>query len=377
MYVGSLDSSKTKRIFPHNAHTVYAPPGYLLFVQEQTLLAQPFDAERLEVTGEPVPIADPVGSFRVRGAFSVSENGTLAYRAPFFSEYSQLNWYDREGRQIGTVSAPPGSQNPEISPDGTKLAVEHRDPDTGTRDIWLVELSRNLTTRFTFHAADDSDPLWSPDSKRLAFSSGREGFVDIFLKAASGAGEIENIGHSGDYLYAMSWSPDGQHILFLSPRGLGILPLTGDRRPFSFLETDFDEIEPQFSPNGKWISYTSNESGRNEIYVQSFPVTGGKWQISTDGGNDARWRPDGKEIFYIAPDRKLMAVRVSPNGNALEPSAPVPLFQTRVSGVLGTGLRFNYTVSLDGERFLIATEVGETRYEPFIVVLNWTALLEK
>jgi Tol biopolymer transport system component len=225
--------------------------------------------------------------------------------------------------------------------------------------------------------ADDSDPLWSPDGKQLAFSSGREGFVNIFLKAASGVGDAEIVDKSEEIQYAMSWSPDGQNIIYWSPTGIGILPLTGEHRTVPFLQTDFAEIEPQFSPNGKWISYTSNESGRNEIYIQSFPAGGGKWQISTDGGNDARWRPDGKELFYIAPDRKLMAVQVNSEDEALVPSAPVPLFQTRISGVLGTGLRFNYAVSPDGERLLIAADVEGATDSPIIVVLNWPALLEQ
>jgi Tol biopolymer transport system component len=240
-----------------------------------------------------------------------------------------------------------------------------------------MDLGSEVASRFTFHAADDSDPLWSPDSKQLAFSSDREGFPGIFLKAASGAGEIEKVGQSDDWQYAHSWSPDGQRILYLSPQGPRILPLTGDRRPVTFLGEDFQRLEPQFSPDGKWISYTSSESGRYEIYVQSFPAGGGKWQISTDGGYDARWRPDGEEIFYIAPDRTLMAVPLRTAGDALEHSAPAPLFPTRISGILGWGLRFNYAVSPDGERFLIVTDMEETTDAPINVVLNWTALLEK
>jgi Tol biopolymer transport system component len=255
--------------------------------------------------------------------------------------------------------------------------VERRDPDTGQRDIWLVELSRNVATRFTFDAADDSDPLWSPDGKQLTFTSSRDGAANIYRRAASGVGEVEAVYQSDQMKWTMSWSPDGRHILYGSVRAPWILPLNGDPQPVPFLDTDFLTIEGQFSPNGKWISYTSNESGRSEIYVQPFPLSGGKWQISTDGGNDARWRPDGKEIFYIAPDRTLMAVQVSTDGDALEPSAPVPLFPTRISGLLGIGLRFNYAVSPDGERFLIATDVGEATDAPIIVVLNWTALLEK
>jgi dipeptidyl aminopeptidase/acylaminoacyl peptidase len=379
MYVGSLESPETKRILPHNEVAVYSPTGHILFVRDQTLLAQPFGLKRLEVMGAPVPIASPVGSYGNRGSFSISKNGVLAYRPSYLLANSQLIWFDRKGRQLETVPAPKGSRNPEISPDGTKLAIERHDPDTGYRDIWLVELSRGVTSRFTFHAADDSDPLWSPDGKQLAFSSGREGFVNIFLKAASGAGDAEIVNKSEEieYGYAMSWSPDGQNIITWSPTGIRILPLTGERRTVPFLQTDFVEIEPQFSPNGKWVSYTSNESGRAEIYVQSFPAGSGKWQISTGGGNDARWRPDGKEIFYIAPDRKLLAVQVNTEGEALAPSTPIPLFQTRISGVLGTGLRFNYAVSPDGERFLIATDVEGATDSPIIVVLNWPALLEQ
>jgi hypothetical protein len=175
----------------------------------------------------------------------------------------------------------------------------------------------------------------------------------------------------------MSWSSDGRHVTYQAKRDLWLFPLFGDRKVVPLLNTEFSEIECQFSPDGKWLSYSSNESGRYEVYVQTFPPSGEKWRISTEGGNNARWRSDGNEIFYLAPDRTLMSVPVSTDGARFEPSSPRVLFKTRAAGPLSTGLRFNYDVSDNGQRFLITTEVGDSTSASIRVVVNWTAALEK
>ncbi len=376
MYAGSLDSPVAKRLLPEDSRALYAVPGYLLFVRDGNLLAQPFDPGRLQVLGERIAVAGPVDTYHVYGTFSVSENGVLAYRPPMRQD-SRLTWFDREGNELRTVLAPETCQNLELSPDGRQLAVECFDPQTSYRDIWIVGLERGTASRLTHHASDDSDPLWSPDGSDIVFASNRDGAAQI-LRVPAGGGSEEVI-HQSDYprKYTHSWSLDGRHVLLGSSAGLLLLPLFEDHEPRPLFDSGFDEAEGQFSPNGKWVSYSSNETGRSEVYLQRFPPTGEKWRISTDGGTDARWRGDGKELYYLAPDRTLMAVEIHEKGDTLEVSIPKALFETRISGTLGGGLRFNYVVGAGGERFLINT-LGEGEVAPpIVVILNWTAELER
>jgi len=360
----------------------YAPPGYLLFVREGNLFAQPFDARRACAEGEPTPVAYGVSTegptFFRRSSFSASDTGVLAYLPAGGTPQTRLVWLDRAGKVLDELSAPEGAQNPEISPDGGRVALDRRDPSSGARDIWLLDLVRSVAPRFTFDPADDSDSLWSPDGSRILFTSNREATARFYEKPSTGAGKETPVlqGPVGAG-YTMSWSPDGRTVMSMAAGGLWTVAVAGDSKPTPFASGDFSEIEGQFSPDGRFVSYTSDESGRNEVYVQPFSPSGGKWQISTEGGSDARWRPDGKELFFLSPERNLMAVELR-SGASFEAGQPRELFQTRIAGPLGTGLRFNYAVAPpDGRRFLMVLADEESSATPFTVVLNWTADLKK
>jgi eukaryotic-like serine/threonine-protein kinase len=254
-------------------------------------------------------------------------------------------------------------------------------------------LARGTFTRFTFDPHLDNRPVWSPDGSRIVFSSDRNGFDELYQKISSGAGSDELLlhGEMDQNILADDWSLDGRFIIYnqatngLSGKAAGkngpsrdlwILPLDGDRKPYPFLQTEFNETHARFSPDSKWVAYISDETGRAEVYVQSFPASGGKWQISTGGGDQPQWRRDGKELFYLSPDRKLMAVQVK-TGETFENGAPVPLFQTKVFPPVSTGARNNYVVAADGQRFLVNNVVEENASHPITVVLNWTAQLKK
>jgi Tol biopolymer transport system component len=373
IYVGSLDSKEPKRITSADSDASYAPPGYVLFVREGTLMAQTFDADRREVTGEAFPIIERI-RFRPGpglAEFSVSSNGVLVYMTGNLVP-NQLTWFDRSGKQLGTAG-PPGAYNfPRLSPDEKRVAVERIDPPAVSSDIWLIELARSVASRFTSDPGNDFFPVWSPDGSRIAFSSNREGQFNLYQKLSSGAGGDEELLKSGETKFMEDWSPDGQFILYRTQGGktradIWVLPLFGDRKPSSLLQTDFAENWARFSPNGKWIAYQSDETRTREVYVREFQGSSGSWRVSTGGGVIPRWRRDGKELFYNGGG-KLMAVDVKENGSSFEAGIPKVLFE---------GIRaLSYDVSGDGQRFLIAVPVEESTPESITVVLNWTADLK-
>jgi Tol biopolymer transport system component len=375
VYIGSLDSPETKQLFATAVSAIYAPQGLLLFMRSETLLAQPFDPKALRLTGEPVPIAEPVAwnGGLGRGSFSVSENGVLAYR----SGSGQINvprWFDRAGKQIGSLGDPGLYFTLWLSPDEKRAALDRVDPHTGTQDIWLVDLLHGIPSRFTTDPGNDWFPVWSPDGNNIVFTSNREGVSNLYLKSASGVGTEEALLKSDENKTADDWSADGKFIVYESRNqqtklDLWILPMSGDRKPVPFLQTVFNEQQARFSPDGKWIAYTSDESGSPEVYVRTFPASGGKWRVSTNGGAEPQWRRDGKELFYVASDKKLMAVDVK-LGATFEADAPKTLFETRV--LVLTSFRNHYAVTADGQRFLVVTTLEETGITPISVVVNWT-----
>ena len=381
-YVSSLTAPETKRLILRGTQEVqYASPGYLLFAREGNLLAQRFDVDSLETIGEPIAVGKQVAVFYGGGSFSASTNGVLAYRRPYTTDY-RLAWFDRQGNHLSTLPVPAGAQSPEISPGGSQFAFERWAPETGTRDIWLFELSRGVASRFTFDPSDDSDPTWSPEGSHIAFSSRRGGYQSLYQKDAEGSVEVEMIHQAEGEEWPMGWSPDGQHILYsrwsaAESNALWLLPLSGSREASPMFDSNFEESQGRFSPDGTWVSYTSNESGRNEVFLQPFPPTGASVQVSTEGGTSARWRGDGNELFYLAADEKLMVVQLNWSDGNLRPSTPQALFTVPTSGIpIGVGLRFLYDVSNDGERFLIQTVMRKSSPADMVVVLDWTAELE-
>jgi serine/threonine protein kinase len=377
--VGEGAAGEPRRISAFAAGTEsvgeYVAPGWLVRVRGNVLVAQRFDASRGQLSGDPVTLAQGVGIDQnsLAGAFSVSPSGTIAWRTGAGGDKRQLIWFNRSGQNAGAFGAADESplRYPELSPDGKRVAIT-RGP-VGATDLWIEEGTRN--SRFTFGQGSNVFTIWSPDGKRVVFTSNRKGTNDLYQKPADGSGSEELLLESVETKWPDSWSPDGRFILYQSSQNNGdlmVLPLPdiqkrGDRKPYPFLSTPFNEQNGVFSPDGKWVAYQSNESGRDEIYVRPFPGPGGQWQVSTGGGKSPRWRADGKELYYLAPDLKLMAAAVVAQGASFAPGTPEVLFQTHAP--LNTN-RQPYDVARDG-RFLIATELESASTEPIHLLLNW------
>jgi eukaryotic-like serine/threonine-protein kinase len=376
-YLGSLDSNQRTRLsFESESNVVYASPGHLLFVQQGTLKAQPFDVRRLRKVGEAFALADrvQVSSIVGYGGFSASDNGLLAYAGGAAAQLSRLVWLDRTGKEIETVGSPAVQWDPRLSHDGRRLAVAIED-SRGSPDIWIHDLARKVSTRFTFDPDGDLAPVWSPDDSRIVFTSYRRGPGDLFQKLSTGAGSEELLLTSAFRKIASGWSPDGRWLAFHTNQpktswNLLVLPLS-DRKPLSYLETPFPEMASVFSPDGRWIAYVSAESGRSEVYVQPFPRGAGKWQISAGGGTMPAWRRDGREIFFLGADGKLMAAGVNA-GSTFEAEAPRALFASRVRSLIGLSRR-QYDVSADGQRFLVNANLAEQSPVPITLLQNWTS----
>jgi Tol biopolymer transport system component len=379
LYVASLDASGGRRLdVAAESNGVYSAPGQIVFSRGGALMAQPFDARRLQVTGEAVPLAGQVGINGVRAAFSISGNGVLAYRSGTVPE-TELVWYQRTGTRLGSVGAPGRHANPAISPDEKRMAVDRVDPRTRARDIWLLDLARGGASRFSFAPGTNLQPLWAPDGSQIAFLSNREGQIGIYVRPSSGAGEEEALLITPNGKDVLDWTPDGRFLVFLenSPNtgwDLWLLPVEADRKAVPLLQTQFQEFDAQFSPDGRWIAYGSDESGRWEVYVQSFPLTGAKWQISTSGGFEPRWKHDGTELFYLTLEATLMAVEVKGDASRFEAGVTRPLFPISITE-FGND-RNHYVVTADGERFLV-NSVEESAAVPITVVLNWTEELKR
>jgi Tol biopolymer transport system component len=374
VYVGELDAPEGKPLLTADSKAVYTAPGYLLFVRQGRLMAHAFDARTLEMAGQPFSVAGQVGYFAVtaRAAFSVSDAGVLTIASGDAGELGRFVWFDRAGRSLETPIPEVGAyQSFDLSPDERQIAVGLTD------DIWLLDVARGVLSRFTSDPGTEGDPIWSPDGRRLVFASSRNGPQNLFEKALSGGTETLLMA-SDQPTYPEDWSRDGRFIVYVSPmggRGIWILPLSNDRKPFVFLEDPFMKDEPHFSPDGRWLAYYSNESGQAEVYVQPFPGPGERVRASTDGGSQPRWRKDGSELFYLALDGRLMAVAIK-DGSAMELGVPKVLFQTPITAI--TRSVDQYAVTADGQRFVVLAPVGGgAPQSPITVALNWTAGLEK
>jgi Tol biopolymer transport system component len=392
VYVGSIDTGQSTVLVAADSGGVYAErSGHLLFVRQGTLLAQPFDPSARALSGESFPIAERVEAFVIPGvvSFSVSDTGVLAYGSGAFSTASlQIVQVDRQGKTLGTAGPAENYRGVELSPDGRQLAV-HRHTATGG-DIWITELSRGASTRFTFDATQENyAPVFSPDGAQVAFASLRGGKWGVYLKPSNGAGNEARIVESDFGVFPSSWSPDGGTLVYQvlgakTSWDLWAIPLAGDRKPVPLVETPFNDFLAQVSPDGTWLAYVSNESGRSEVYARPFPSGPGKWQVSVDGGVTPRWRRDGREIFYQGTGTtaagRLMSVEIAP-GAAFRAGTPKDLFEHGISGAPHFGNYFTYAVSADGQRFLIprlvATDPEQAISSPIAVVLNWEAGLSR
>jgi Tol biopolymer transport system component len=396
VYAGSLETGpeqqSSRRLLATGVGPVYIPSanaaqGQLLFLRERTLIAQSFDNSRMELTAEPVVVAEQVGVNGPIGHFSASTNGVLIYHGSGGLDL-RLTWFDRQGKTLGTVGEPGRYYVLALSPDGTKAGVGRFDPQSGNRDLWLIDLSQGNSARFTFDPATETNPVFSPDGSRVAFASDRGGVDGLYLKDASGAGSEEVLLKPSPGRTLTDWSRDGRFLIFASanPVNTWVLPLDGDRKPFPFARTSYVEVGARLSPDGHWIAYRSNESGRDEIYVKAFipkPDAGssaaaGKWMISRNGGAGmVHWRRDGKELYYLASDERVMAVEVSASP-VFHAGLPTPLFT-----VPPEFLRVSFTpgafadVTPDGKRFLFAMPVEQDTREEFTVILNWRPEFKK
>jgi serine/threonine protein kinase len=397
IYLGSLDGSENRRVLGDVSSVVFAQvasgnrAGHLLFIRDNTLMAQPFDAVSAQLSGEASPIAEGV-SFTSNGntyaPVTASENGVLAYVTGATLLSNQIAWFDRAGTLLGQANAVGNVYAPSISPDEKTIAFT-RNGASGTNDIWLQVLAHGTDRRFTSDGSQNFDPVWSPDGDRIAFRSNRRGSPgDLYQKAVSGSGQDELLLATTNPKIVNQWSRDGQFIVYseLGPKSkehLWVLPIgpgpPGDRKGVQFLKTEFNEFQGQISPDDHWMAYTSDESGRREVYVRPFPLSEGIWPISTAGGEQPRWRGDGKELFFVGADGKLMAVAVGTAVAGPQPSfdygPPVPLFE---AGVVATNTHvFEYHVTRDGMRFLVDTKVNLAGSPPVTVVVNWQAGLKK
>jgi len=341
-------------------------------------MAQPFDADKLETTGDPVPIAEQVDyiSAIARGYFTASQNGVLVYSSGGGGANSQLTWFDRSGKPTGTLGAPGVLQWAALSPDGKTVATDRLDSTSGYYDIWLNDLARGTASRFTFNSKSNQFPVWSADGSHIAYYSTRNAPGEIYQKATAGSSADEVLSKGAPTRRADDWSRDGRYLFEETPNGgktagdIWVLPLFGDRKPFPYLQTEFNERSAKLSPDGQWLAYASDETKRYEIYVQTFPNPGGKWQVSSNGGGLPIWSRDGKELFFIGADQKLMAVEVK-GGAKFEAGVPKLLFDTHLSG-----LNSGYDVSKDG-RFLIPLAMEQATAPPMTVVINWNAGMKR
>ncbi|MBZ5644316.1 MAG: protein kinase [Acidobacteriia bacterium] len=385
--VGSLDGSQPVHILSDSSSSAYVTlegsggNGLLLFRREGTLMGVPFDPRRLQITGEVYPIAEGVGTSgnTQNAAFSISDNGILAYGSGLINASGdEMVWMDRMGKRLGTVGAPGRIASPVISPDGKTILYSLFNVAGDASDLWLMDMARGVPSRGTFRSGISADGIWSRDGSTIVFQSDN---LFIYRKPANGTGKEELLWNSGINNRPQDWSRDGKFVVYMSMSGgatgygLWLLPMEGDHKPVPYLLTSFNQGDAQFSPDGKWMAYASNESGQPQVYVQAIPANGAKWQVSPAGGTQPRWRGDGKELFYISSDQKLMAVSVK-SGAAFEAGAPQPLFE--LDPVFPPmGGRFAYQPAADGQRFLVLSAAGSNVAPPINVVLNWQAGLKK
>lgn len=379
LYAGSVDGKEAKRVLAAQTQGIFAPPGYLMYVRGGTLLAQPFDVKKLQVAGPAVPIVQNAGTQGRRSSVSVSSQGSLVYQEGSGLSATQLVWVDRQGKDLGVLAPSGAFFSPRLSHDARRVAVDISAATTGWGDIWIFDLVRNVSSRLTFNPANESGPVWSSDDREVIYFSERAGHpANLYRISSGGTGEEQPLLVSPMTKLSAGVSRDGQWLLFVGNQNRGA---SGDIWTYSFREkkalpwlaTPFSEGGPQLSPDGKWMAYQSSESGRNEIYVRSFPESQEKFLVSNGGGVMPAWRGDGGELYYLSEDRKMMAVPVTLTPK-FESGTPVALFPARLLDHLW--LR-QYDVVSDGSRFLLNRIATEDQHVPVTLVQNWMARLKK
>lgn len=374
--LGSTESTNSVTLYelPENIDRIeYSNDGYILFVTHDNLMGLPFDMEKLEVTGEPKPVAMKIGTATNTYAFGVSNDGTLLYQTNNQSSMSQMVWVDRTGKEIRTIGKPGKLGDVSLSPDESKVAYSMMDDRANTPDIWIYDLKRNVPTRLTFDPSTDGSAVWSPDGRMIYFASDRNGqFFRVYRKGANGLGDAELV-HASDssHVGPSDVTPDGKELLIhIVANGwdVGVLHLDDSKQVDVLYNSSFLEAMAKVSPNGKYVAYVSTESGRREVYVTRLDGTGGKWQISTEHATYPRWSADGSELYYLTYDNQLMAVEVHTTGN-FEAGNPVELFRTRLDAT--TTAFYPYDVSDDGKRFLLSTQLSGADPGEIVVVQNW------
>jgi hypothetical protein len=376
IYLGELGSTDRRLLLHARSNVVYAS-GHLVYVRGRQLVAQKFESKRLTLGGEATTVADEVRYERgfLQGVFSASETGILAFQRGEAETLTRIRWFERSGKPGEYLTEPGAHFDARLSPDGKTAAVSTGDPG----DVWLYDLARGIRTRLTFDPMTDAGAVWSPDGKAIYYSSDRRVHWRIYRRWVSGAGQEEAITSDAEPASAWDTTPDGRFLVYERSASkartnldLWIMPLTGGGKATPFLAAPFSESDARFAPDGRWLAYTSDESGRTEVYVTSFPGREGRWQISSGGGAAPRWRQDGREIFYVAPDRRIHSVEIRP-GEAFEAGAPRPLFATQIARMPSPF----YDVTADGQRFLVTEFVRTEEPEPITLVVDWPESLKK
>jgi eukaryotic-like serine/threonine-protein kinase len=379
IYVGSLDSKETVLLLETDVRAQYAQPGYLLFVRSNALMAQAFDVTATRLSGEVTSIAEDISYDAGGGAadFAVAE-GLLAYRERARNR-RELVWLDRTGKKVADAGAPADYIHPWLSPDEKRAVVEVVDPDDGAHAVWMLDLVRGSRSRFVGGPAASHFPVWSADGRRILFSSDRSGPWSLFARASTGTGADEELLTLPTSTNATDWSRDGRFVIYqtnapATRSDVWALPVTPRAQPFPVAHSAAAERQAQLSPDGRWVAYVSDDSGRDEVVVQGFPEATDKVTVSIAGGSQPQWRRDGRELFYLSMDLKLMAVDVHATASSFDTAVPRMLFELGdLRGELSA--RNNFMPSADGQRFLINRFLTGRGSRPIVVVLDWAAVV--
>jgi len=388
IYLGSLDDPSTRQLLIAGATAARYASGHILFVKNGTMMAQPFDVARRALSGTPEPIVEDVkapaaGATGSTASFAVSDTGVLVYQAAVITQ-SRPAWFDRKGQQLGAIAPPGDYGDVALSPDGARLAVSVVDPAGSTRDLWVYDAAGVGGRRVTFDPGDEFAPVWSPDGTRLLFSAMTKGLVNLQIKEVTATAppvpvQVDNLGLGR---FAADWSKDGRYLLYIgggraiARSDLWIAPVAKPTAARALLDSSFVETQGRVSPDGRWFAYTSNETGRFEVYVDRFPDRGAKQIVSRAGGGWPRWSSDGRELFYIRSNNDLMTVPITSGRDRLAVGTPTRLFALRARSWVRLDA-YPYDVSPDGRRFVVNTLLDDTASGAITLVSNWTAGLRQ